>query len=73
MQSTGSRLAISNYFLALWIVFRVLDTPVTLRWGMLCVGAIAVLETINTFVLRMRYSPRWHDPFEMFLVHVPNK
>lgn len=73
VQTTGSRLAVSNYMFALWLVLRVLDTPPTLRWGMIAMSVIAVMQIINGIVLRTAYRPRWIHPFEMLLVHVPNK
>ncbi|WFD31627.1 hypothetical protein MSPP1_002666 [Malassezia sp. CBS 17886] len=73
LQSTGSRLALINYLLSMWLLFRILDTPATTVAACYVLGVIALLVLTNDVVLRARYRPRWVHPFELLLVHVPNR
>ncbi|WFC99577.1 hypothetical protein MYAM1_002322 [Malassezia yamatoensis] len=73
IQSTGSRLAVENYMMAVWFILFVLDTPLTTTLGCYVLAGIGVLSLVNFVVLRAKYRPRWVHPFELFLVHIPNK
>lgn len=73
VQSTGARLALANYLLALWLVLRILDTSSSRKAGAWVLGIVAVLAFVNDTVLRSKFAPRWVHPFETILVHVPNK
>lgn len=71
--TTGSRLAVSNYLLALWFIFFVIDTPTTTALGCYVLAGVGILSLANFAVLRTKYRPRWVHPFELLLVHIPNK
>ena len=73
VEGTGSRLAIENYLIAMWLFCRVMDTSASLRMGVLALAIILVMSIINAVVLRTKYQPRWMHPFELVLVHIPNK
>lgn len=73
VETTGSRLAVENYMLALWFVMFILDTTTTTAVGCYALGGVGVLSLVNAAVLQARYKPRWVHPFELLLVHVPNK
>lgn len=73
VRSTGSRLAVENYLMAVWFILFVLDTPTSTAIGCYVLGGVAVLSLVNFVVLRAEYRPRWVHPFELFLVHIPNK
>lgn len=73
VRTTGSRLAVENYLMALWFILFVLDTPLTTTLGCYVLAGVGVLSLVNFVVLRAKYRPRWVHPFELFLVHIPNK
>lgn len=73
VEGTGSRLAIENYLVAMWLFCRVMDTPASLRLGVLALAIILIMSIVNAVVLRTKYQPRWVHPFELLLVHIPNK
>ncbi|WFD20189.1 hypothetical protein MCAP1_002433 [Malassezia caprae] len=73
VEGTGSRLAIENYLIAMWLFLRVMDTSASLRMGVLALAVILIMSIINAVVLRTKYQPRWVHPFEFVLVHIPNK
>lgn len=73
VEGTGSRLAIENYLVAMWLFCRVMDTPASLRFGVLVLAIILIMSMVNAVVLRTKYQPQWIHPLELLLVHVPNK
>lgn len=73
VQGTGSRLALENYLLALWLLCRVTDTSATMMLGAGALFAIAVMSGFNAIVLSYKHQARWMHPLEMLLVHLPNK
>lgn len=73
VQSTGSRLAICNYLLSLWLLCRIFDTPRMHWFAAVYVGVIAFLSLVDLIVLGCKYSATLRHPFELFFVHVPNK
>ncbi|WFD33239.1 hypothetical protein MCUN1_000052 [Malassezia cuniculi] len=73
IKSTGSRLAICNYLLSLWLLMRIFDTPRTHRFAALSLAIIAVLSLSDLIVLGCRYAATITHPFELLFVHVPNK
>ena len=73
MQGAGSRLALSNYILSMWLLCRIIDTNMTMILGSIVLVGILLLTATNGLVLRTKYRPRWVHPFELLLVHVPNK
>lgn len=73
VQGAGSRLALSNYLLSMWLLCRVVDSRLTMVIGSFVLGTVVLLTATNGVVLRAKYRPRWVHPFELLLVHVPNK
>ena len=73
VRSTGSRLAICNYLLALWLLMRIFDTPRMHWWGAASLAVISVLALSDLLVLGCKYAASISHPFELFFVHVPNK
>lgn len=73
VQGAGSRLALSNYILSMWLLCRIIDTNMTMILGSIVLVGILLLTATNGLVLRTKYRPRWVHPFELLLVHVPNK
>lgn len=56
VEGTGSRLAIENYLIAMWLFCRVMDTSASLRMGVLALAIILVMSIINAVVLRTNIS-----------------
>ncbi|KAI3617360.1 hypothetical protein CBS9595_003269 [Malassezia furfur] len=67
VRTTGSRLAVENYLMALWFILFVLDTPLTTTIGCYILAGVGVLSLVNFAVLRAKYRPRWVHPFELLM------
>ena len=73
VQGAGSRLALANYMLSMWLLCRIIDSTTTMVIGSCVLVGIAILTLTNGVVLRAKYRARWMHPLELLLVHVPNK
>ena len=73
VHAVGTRLALANYTMVLWVIFWILDRPLTFILGTVALGVVALVLLFDALVLAVRYPPSAKHPLDWLFIHVPVK